>query len=85
MREFEYSDHLKKILKKLNKKDKIVYENVLKKLEEIINSPDPNHYKNLRYDMKDCKRVHVGHFVLIFRFIGNKIYFDDFDHHDKIY
>ena len=33
------------------------------------------------------KRVHIGHFVLVFKIIKreNKIVFMDFDHHDKIY
>ena len=37
--------------------------------------------------MKDSKRVHIGHFVLVFQYdkaIGT-INFDDFDHHDTIY
>lgn len=85
MREFEFSDHLKKILNKLYKKDRTKYEAVMKKVEEISNSADFDHYKNLRYNMKDSKRVHMGHFVLVFRVIGDKVYFDDFDHHDNIY
>ncbi len=35
--------------------------------------------------MKNSKRVHIGHFVLVFRYVGSKVYFDDFDHHDNIY
>lgn len=85
MREYELSDQLKKILKKLNKKDKVKYEVIMKKIDEILNSDDPHHYKNLRYDMKDSKSVHLGHFVLVFRVVGGKIYFDDFDHHNNIY
>lgn len=85
MREFEFSDSFKKILEKLYKKDKIKYETVMKKIEEIVNSTNLDHYKNLRYNLKDSKRVHLGHFVLVFRIVGNKVYFDDFDHHDNIY
>ena len=87
MRSYEIKPSLQKILDKLSKKDKQAYEQVLKKIEEIINSYDIDHYKNLRYDMKDSKRVHIGHFVLVFRFDknGNIISFDDFDHHDNIY
>lgn len=85
MREFEFSDHLKKILNKLYKKDRATYEALMNKVDEIVNSPNLDHYKNLRYNMKDSKRVHIGHFVLVFRLVGNKIYFDDFDHHDNIY
>ena len=57
------------------------------KINEVINSGNVEHYKNLRHDMKDKKRVHIGHFVLVFIFIKseNKISFVDFDHHDKIY
>ncbi|MBU2496516.1 MAG: hypothetical protein KJ767_00455, partial [Nanoarchaeota archaeon] len=47
----------------------------------------PEHYKNLRHDLRDFKRVQIGHFVLVFRFDRKKelIYFADFDHHDNIY
>jgi len=81
------SEDLKKILHKLSKKDKSFCEQVLKKINEIINSPDVEHYKNLRYDLKDKKRVHIGHFVLVFEFdkANNLIIFSDFDHHDIIY
>ena len=74
-------------MKKLSKKDKSLYEQLLKKIDEIVHSEDFEHYKNLRYDMKDSKRVHIGHFVLIFQYNKNTrmIHFDDFDHHDKIY
>src|SRR3989344_4047596 len=59
----------------------------LQKIEKVINSFDVEHYKNLRYDMKDRKRAHIGHFVLVFKFIKqeNKIIFVDFDHYDNIY
>ena len=87
MYSYEYSEELKDILKKLYRKDKNLYEQVLKKIDEILNSSDVEHYKNLRYNMKDSKRVHVGHFVLIFQYdkVRNHIKFDDFDHHDNIY
>lgn len=78
---------LQKTLKKISKKDKILYESVLKKIEEIIQSSDVEHYKNLRHDLKDKKRVHVGPFVLVFKYMQNenKIVFLDFDHHDRVY
>ena len=85
MKEFEYSDKLVKVLKKLFKKDRSKYESIIKKIEEVVNSSDLSYYKNLRYNLKDTKRVHIGSFVLIFRVIGDVIYFDDIDHHDNIY
>jgi len=87
MHHYEIEPSLQKILNKLSRKDRQLYEQVLKKVEEVINSFDAEHYKNLRYDMKDRKRAHIGHFVLVFKFIKqeNKIIFVDFDHHDNIY
>jgi mRNA-degrading endonuclease RelE of RelBE toxin-antitoxin system len=87
MREFEIKPGLYKKLVKLSKKDKNSYEAVMKKIKEVLNSSDVEHYKNLRYDMKDSKRVHIGHFVLIFSYDKAKdfISFEDYDHHDNIY
>ena len=87
MHEFEIEEKLHKVLKKLSKKDKNLYERVWKKITEIINSYDVEHYKNLRHDLKEFKRVQIGEKVLVFKFdkTNNKILFFDFDHHDKIY
>jgi len=85
--EFEIKPELEKKLVKLYKKDKLMYEKIIKKIDEIINSNDIEHYKNLRYDMKGSKRVHIGHFVLVFSFDKSKnlVSFEDYDHHDNIY
>tara|TARA_B100001971_G_C18012068_1_gene442913 strand:+ start:236 stop:502 length:267 start_codon:yes stop_codon:yes gene_type:complete len=87
MREFEIKPELHKKLVKLSKKDKKSYESVMKKIKEIVNSYDIEHYKNLRYNLKDSKRVHISHFVLVFSYDKSKdfISFEDYDHHDKIY
>ena len=87
MYNYEVMPNLQRILNKLFKKDKTRYEQVMNKIEEIINSSDVEHYKNLRYDLSDKKRVQIGHFVLVFSFIKSekKIKFLDFDHHDVIY
>lgn len=84
---FNVSENLQKILRKLAKKDKHMYDQVLNKIDEIVHSEDVEHYKNLRYWMKDSKSVHIGSFVLVFQFDkkNKMIYFDDFDHHDSIY
>jgi len=82
-----YSEYLLKLMKKLSKKDKSLYEKLLNKINEIKNSYNVGHYKNLRHDMKNSKRAHIGHFVLIFQHNKNTntINFDDFNHHDRIY
>jgi len=85
MHNWRVSEHLQEVMKKLSKKDKSLYEQLLKKIDEIINCPDIGHYKNLKYNMKDSKRVHIGHFVLVFQYSEGIINFDDFDHHDNVY
>ena len=60
----------------------------MKKMDEILSSENPLHYKTLKHDLKEFKRVHINpHFVLLFKVeTGTKlIKFIDFDHHDKIY
>ena len=87
MHNWKTSEYFKEIMNKLSKKDKSLYEQLLKKIQEIINCADVEHYKNLRYNMKDSKSVHFGHFVLVFQYdkMNDTINFDDFDHHDNIY
>lgn len=84
---YEITPTLKEILIKLSKKDRNLWEQTMDKIEEIINSSDAEHYKNLRYSMKNYKRVHVGHFVLIFEFdkTNNKLIFANLEHHDEVY
>jgi YafQ family addiction module toxin component len=87
-RQYKTSKNLDRILLKLLRKNKKLYEQVLNKIDEVINSNDVEHYKNLRYGLKRYKRVHVGDsFVLVFKYDKQNdfIYFDDFNHHDKIY
>ena len=84
---YEIIPYLQRVVNKLSKKDIVLYEQVLNKIDEIINSYNVEHYKNLRYDLKDKKSVHIDHFVLVFKFIKeeNKLIFLDFNHHDNIY
>ncbi len=90
MFDFDLTDELKVKISKLAKKDKKKAEIINKKIKEIVSSDKYSiqHYKNLRYDLKELKRVHIDkHFVLTFRvdIANNFILFVDFDHHDKIY
>lgn len=86
MYQYKIQPNLQMIITKLFKKDPKTRERIIKKINEIINS-DVEHYKNLRHDLKDFKRVQIGEKVLIFKFEKNNnlILFEDFDHHDKIY
>ena len=42
MREFEISDDIKKILNKLYKKEKVRYDELMKKIEEVITTENQN-------------------------------------------
>ena len=90
MFDFDLTDELKIKISKLAKKDKKKVEIINKKIKEIVNSDEAKiqHYKNLRYDLKEFKRVHVDkHFILTFKvdLARRFILFVDFDHHDKAY
>ncbi len=88
MRDFSIEDNLEKELKKLSKKDRVLYEAVMRKIEEILSCSDVNHYKNLRSPLQRYKRVHVkSSFVLLFEYVenGDRVIFCDLDHHDYIY
>ena len=45
MYDYEVMPELQRILNKLSKKDKVIYRQVIKKIEEIIENPQ--HYKPL--------------------------------------
>jgi len=83
--EYEVEDKLKQTLKKLCKKNRITYERVMNKMQDIITNP--NRYKHLRYDKKGECRVHIGSYVLTFEINENEklVLFLDYDHHDKVY
>ncbi|MCK5625194.1 addiction module toxin RelE [Candidatus Pacearchaeota archaeon] len=90
MFEYDLSDELKFKIKKLIKKDKKRAEILYKKINQIITCDEEsiNHYKNLRHDLKNFKRVHIDRsFVLTFKIDLKKkfILFVDFDHYDNIY
>lgn len=87
MRKVQIKQELQKRLIKLSKKDNSTYNSIMKKIDEVADSSEIEHYKNLRYEMKEYKRVHIGHFVLIFKYdkLNNILLFEDYQHHDKIY
>ena len=87
MYNYDIKPTLRNILEKLLKKDKTRYEQIIKKIEEIINSDDVDHYKNLRSPLQHLKAVHIGHFVLVFSVDKSSkiIMFENYKHHDEIY
>ncbi|MBN1502899.1 hypothetical protein JW930_05110 [Candidatus Woesearchaeota archaeon] len=87
---FRLSDRLKGKIKKLRNRDQKKVEIINKRIREILNNDTTtiDRYKNLKYDLKHLKRVHIDkHFVLVFSVEkeNNLVRFVDFDHHDNVY
>jgi len=72
-------------LKKLHKKDKVIYEHIKKRLKILADQPELG--KPLRNVMKGRRRVQIGSFVLIYSIDknDNKITLISFEHHDDAY
>lgn len=87
---FSLSDELRAVLEKCSKRSPELSRAVFKKIEQIVTQNDSEtigHFKNLRNDLSDFKRVHVGSFVLFFKVYRkeNFILFDRLEHHDDAY
>ena len=87
---FDLSPELKAQIFVLVKMDKKRAEALQKKIKQIValDAFEIEHFKNLRYNLSDCKRVHIDkHFVLLFQVFKkeNFILFVKFWHHDHIY
>jgi mRNA-degrading endonuclease RelE of RelBE toxin-antitoxin system len=90
MFKFDLSEDLEKTIALLAKKNSSLADQLKKKMKQIIESDDftIDHYKNLRNELSDRKRVHVGeNYVLTFKVNKqeNKITFLEFEHRDKVY
>lgn len=82
----EYSlDIRPRCFKDLKKLDKSEYDRIERKMREVIESP--HHYKPLRAPMQHMRRVHVGHFVLIFTIDeqSRTVIFERYAHHEEAY
>lgn len=82
----EVAEELNKVFSKLAKKDKVTFEAMNKKVNEIL--ANPYHYKPLRAPMQNKRSVHIsGCFVLIFTIDEERkvVQLLEFDHHDRAY
>jgi YafQ family addiction module toxin component len=73
------------IFRKLSKKDKVSFEYISKKIQEI--RENPYHFKPLRNPMQNYRRVHIGNYVLVFSINENSktVIIERYKHHDEIY
>jgi YafQ family addiction module toxin component len=83
MSESEFTREFLDRIKKLKKKDNLLFKRLESKIEEILENP--SHYKPLRDDLKGTRRVHVGHFVIIFKIEDETVIFISFKHHNDAY
>ena len=72
-----------KQVKKIKKKDKLLFTRIKKKVQEIAESPE--HYKPLRNTLKGFRRTHIDSFVLVFSVQKSLITFHYVKHHDNAY
>ena len=83
MYEAVFSEEFKRQLQKIQKKDKILFERLEKKIRTIL--LEPTHLKHLRNVLQGQQRVHLGPFVLKFSIEEETVYFITIDHHDHAY
>ena len=79
----EFSDEFDKSINKLKKKDKVLFNQIRKKLLEIIKNPA--RYKPLKNILAGFRRLHFGSFVLIYKIEEMTVKIISLDHHDKAY
>lgn len=79
----EFSDEFEASMKKLKKKNKLLFEQIQKKLLELVENPE--HFKPLRNILAGYRRIHFGSFVVIFTIENEVVRIVSLDHHDKAY
>lgn len=80
---FQFTPFFERQLKKLKKKDKVLFTRLGKKLKELRQNPD--HYKPLRNVLKGNRAAHLDPFVVVFEVKGNLIIVHYVKHHDEAY
>ncbi len=81
--QIRFTPFFEKQLKKLKKKDKVLFERLTKKIKEIKKNPE--HYKPLKNVLKGNRRAHLDPFIIIFNIEANLITFHYVKHHDQAY
>ena len=79
----EFSDQFEKSMNKLKKRDKVLFEQIQRKLIDLAQHPE--RYKPLKNVFAGYRRLHFGPFVLIYKIDGNVVRIISLDHHDKSY
>lgn len=72
-----------KNFKRLTKKNAVLKQRTLNKIREILQNPEIG--ETLTQNLASYRSVHVGNWVVIYKVVGNEIWFVNFDHHDYVY
>ena len=80
-----FSDNMSEQLARLYKRDRALYERIQKKVDDL--KEHPNTGKPMESTLKGSWRVHVGHFILMYRIHEREkvVEFYKIEHHDKAY
>jgi mRNA-degrading endonuclease RelE of RelBE toxin-antitoxin system len=79
---------LERQLRKMRRKNWVSFDSVISKIDEIVSSPDVEHYKNQRAPLNEFKGVHVlGNSILMFKYDKrmDRVLFYKLEHHDDAY
>lgn len=79
----EFSEEFETSMKKLKKKDRVLFNQIQKKLIEVVK--DPGHFKPLRNVLAGYRRIHFGSFVLIYKIEDKVVRIISLEHHDRAY
>lgn len=90
MFDFDISDEFRKTLEKLAKRNIVIANAINKKIKEIVSKDKQSVviYKNLRYDLKNLKRVHITDWLVMTFEVDldrNFILFVKIAHRDEVY
>ncbi len=72
-----------KNFKRLTKKNAVLKKRTLLKIREILENPEIR--ETLTQNLAGYRSCHVGNWVIIYKIVGNEIWFVNFDHHDYAY
>lgn len=81
----DVSEHLDRVFSKLAKKDKLQFEILTRKINEILENPKVG--EPLTGNMAGQRGVHIRNFVLVYEILENEkiVRLLDYDHHDVVY
>lgn len=72
-----------KNFKRLTKKNAVLKKRTLLKIRELLDNPEIG--ETLTQNLVGYRSCHVGNWVIIYKIIGDEIWFVNFDHHDYAY